>query len=58
MAQNDEIKQLLSIGKPQVFTLDPKHQVNLIKKAIDGAVYAAKQHLGQKRMVHIIVVKE
>lgn len=54
---NDEIKQLLSIAKPEVFTLDPKFQTTITRQQLDKAIHAAKSHLAKKKTIHIILVK-
>ena len=53
-----EIKQLLSTGSTQTFTLDPNMKNEITRATLDVAIRDVKRGLGAKKRVSIVIVTE
>ena len=53
-----EIKQLLSTGSTQTFTLDPNMKNEITRATIDDAIRDVKRALSAKKRVSIVIVTE
>ena len=53
-----EIKQLLSTGSTQTFTLDPNMKNEITRATLDVAIRDVKRALSAKKRLSIVVVTE
>ena len=53
-----EIKQLLSTGSTQTFTLDPNMKNEITRATIDVAIRDVKRAISAKKRVSIVIVTE
>ena len=53
-----EIKQLLSTGSTQTFTLDPNMKNEITRATLDVAIRDVKRGLGAKKHVSLVIVTE
>ena len=52
-----EIKQILSLGKPVVFTIDPNLKTDIQRATLKQLIEAAKKSLNAKTKISLILVK-
>ena len=52
-----EIKQILSIGKPVVFTIDPYLKTDIQRATLNQLIDQAKRSLNSKHTIFLILVK-
>jgi hypothetical protein len=52
-----EIKQILSLGKPVVFTIDPNLKTDIQRATLNQLIDQAKRSLNSKHKISLILVK-
>jgi hypothetical protein len=52
-----EIKQILSLGKPVVFTIDPNLKTDIQRATLNQLIDQAKPSLSSKHTISLILVK-
>ena len=52
-----EIKQILSLGKPVVFTIVPNLKTDIQRATLNQLIEAAKKSLNAKTKISLILVK-
>jgi hypothetical protein len=52
-----EIKQILSLGKPVVFTIDPNLKTDIQRATLNQLIDQAKRSLSSKHKISLILVK-
>ena len=56
--QKDDIQKIISLGEATTFTIDPDIKIEISGKKINSIVSDMRRHLGKRKKVHIILVKE
>lgn len=52
-----EIRQILSLGKPVVFTIDPNLKTEIQRATLNQLIASAKKSLSSKHKISLILVK-
>jgi len=58
MMNDKEIQEVLGRGKPSTYSFDPSIKTEITRATLDVAVRDIKRHLGNKKRVSVIIVKE
>ena len=53
-----DIQKVVDLGEPTVFTIDPDIKTEISSRQINILVSDMRRHLGKRKKVHIILVKE
>jgi hypothetical protein len=56
--KKDDIQKIISLGEPNVFTIDPDIKTEISGRKINTLVSDMRRHLAKHKKVHIILVKE
>jgi hypothetical protein len=56
--KKDDIQKIISLGEPNLFTIDPDIKTEISGRQINSLVSDMRRHLAKRKKVHIILVKE
>ena len=56
--KKDDIQKIISLGTPNLFTIDPDIKTEISGRQINSLVSDMRRHLAKRKKVHIILVKE
>jgi hypothetical protein len=58
MNSDNEISNILSLGRSKIFMIDPQQKHLAVKSTIDALVRDSRSHLAKMKKIYLVLIKE